>query len=568
MESSPAAVGGRRRSLRTLRTNPERLAECGHDLMHVDLASDRDLKCDICWRNRETLILRLLEPFERALKVEPEELQKILAQEQQERERKAEEDRRMREKREDERRRKEEESKRKRERMRAMQEARRGKGGKFEKKPKVDHRPSGSETSSTAGGKRRGENGKFVKAGSADQSSEGSMSMERDMEATPEVMGWGESSWSPEVMETKFTFRQATPTPTEWERNTQSSADTSTSAAAAATDTESVDNTTRSPVYGPNGVAGYVKQEPDTAMEGYPSVAVDAKPIEPILAEPLPCQQRQCQNGESHARAAPLTGATAQPEIIPKEEVMEDVSLDLTAPPASAQFEVAPGPTIDTSPHPPPLRLQSPSRASSSIADVATAPAVPPLAPPPPPTAHPIEASVRVQPPPQTATDGRATRHRSSSSTRSACKPVVPTTKMKAKAKPQGRRASDTSTVSPPAPVQQLRFIHTSAPPSQPLHQRTIPSFFSISGTAAPTPPPIFTAGGNAGFPAVASSSAAVAMAQRDRELKRALRGREAVRLRDEDPNRRKSQRSSAATNINYFESSDEDGDDDGEGAH
>jgi len=39
--------------------------------------------------------------------------------------------------------------------MRAMREPRRGKGDKFEKKPKADQRPSGSETSTTAGGKRR-----------------------------------------------------------------------------------------------------------------------------------------------------------------------------------------------------------------------------------------------------------------------------------------------------------------------------------------------------------------------------------------------------------------------------
>jgi hypothetical protein len=37
--------------------------------MHIDLSSDRDLKCDICWENRETLVRRLLEPFERALAV-------------------------------------------------------------------------------------------------------------------------------------------------------------------------------------------------------------------------------------------------------------------------------------------------------------------------------------------------------------------------------------------------------------------------------------------------------------------------------------------------------------------
>ena len=103
------------------------------------------------------------------------------------------------------------------------------------------------------------------------------------------------------------------------------------------------------------------------------------------------------------------------------------------------------------------------------------------------------------------------------------------------------------------------------------MQQRTLPSFYPVSGSGAssmtvtPAPLPTFIAGGNAGFPiAVTSSSAAEATAQRDRDLKRALRGRESVRLRDEDPNRRKSQRSSTAVGrINYFESSDEDDEDD-----
>jgi hypothetical protein len=72
----PPATGGSttakqqlRRSLRSTAVNTARLAECGHDQMHVDPSTDRDLKCDMCWQHRETLIRRLLEPFERALAV-------------------------------------------------------------------------------------------------------------------------------------------------------------------------------------------------------------------------------------------------------------------------------------------------------------------------------------------------------------------------------------------------------------------------------------------------------------------------------------------------------------------
>lgn len=151
---SPSSAANRRRSLRTLRTNTERLAECGHDLMHIDPTSDRDLKCDVCWRNRESLIARLLEPFERALRgvgpsgeIDQAEVER-LEREDREREREREEKRKVAE---EARRRKEEESKRKRERLRAMQEERRGKGGKFEKK-----RPKASESGSSWASKRSG----------------------------------------------------------------------------------------------------------------------------------------------------------------------------------------------------------------------------------------------------------------------------------------------------------------------------------------------------------------------------------------------------------------------------
>lgn len=151
---SPSSAANRRRSLRTLRTNTERLAECGHDLMHIDPTSDRDLKCDVCWRNRESLIARLLEPFERALRgvgpsgeIDQAEVERLECEDR-EREREREEKRKVAE---EARRRKEEESKRKRERLRAMQEERRGKGGKFEKK-----RPKASESGSSWASKRSG----------------------------------------------------------------------------------------------------------------------------------------------------------------------------------------------------------------------------------------------------------------------------------------------------------------------------------------------------------------------------------------------------------------------------
>lgn len=261
---------------------------------------------------------------------------------------------------------------------------------------------------------------------------------------------------------------------------------------------------------------------------------------------------------------------------------MEDVPMEFTAPLAPTPTGVAPDQTIDASRHPPPPRLQSRSRASSIVIP-SEAPSAPPVAPGL--TAPSNENASRVQIPFQFTMEARATRRRSASSTRSVSKPLSPTaTKVKAKAKSQGRRASATSITPTPLPsgsIQPLRFIHTTAPPQphgagdkaaaersmQPLQQRTLLSFFQVSGsgdstmtTTAAAPMPAFTAGGNAGLPTVATPSAAEATAQREKDLKRASKGREAVRLRDEDPNRRKSQRSSTA--INYFESSDDDEDD------
>lgn len=103
--------------------------------------------------------MRLLEPFERALRTEsltPEEMAQM-ERDQQDREDREREEREKKEearkRREETVRRKEEESRRKRERMRAMQEERRGKGGKFEKKkPK----PADSIVAPQGGGHVRG----------------------------------------------------------------------------------------------------------------------------------------------------------------------------------------------------------------------------------------------------------------------------------------------------------------------------------------------------------------------------------------------------------------------------
>ncbi|KAI5820832.1 hypothetical protein BZA77DRAFT_348851 [Pyronema omphalodes] len=203
METSPSSSVGRRRSLRTLRTSSDHLADCGHDMIHIDPSTDRDLKCDICWQNRETLIMRLLEPFERALRgvgptgeIDPAEIER-LEREDQERERMAEERRKSIE---EARRKKEEESKRKRDRMRAMQEERRGKGGKFEKKkPKVELGEPDEKRSKVP---QKGPDGKFLKKGTVTPvavASPSSSKMDLDISlddapsTTPETSGTPES---------------------------------------------------------------------------------------------------------------------------------------------------------------------------------------------------------------------------------------------------------------------------------------------------------------------------------------------------------------------------------------
>lgn len=45
----------------------QQLSDCGHDRSYLDFSLDRDIKCKVCWENREILIQRLIEPFELAL---------------------------------------------------------------------------------------------------------------------------------------------------------------------------------------------------------------------------------------------------------------------------------------------------------------------------------------------------------------------------------------------------------------------------------------------------------------------------------------------------------------------
>lgn len=147
--------------------------------------------------------MRLLEPFERALRgvgptgeIDPAEIER-LEREDRERERMTEE---WRKSIEEARRKKEEESKRKRDRMRAMQEERRGKGGKFEKKkPKVE---LGEPDEKRTKVPQKGPDGKFLKKGTATPAAVASPStsnMDLDIamddapSTTPETSGTPES---------------------------------------------------------------------------------------------------------------------------------------------------------------------------------------------------------------------------------------------------------------------------------------------------------------------------------------------------------------------------------------
>ncbi|KAA8898236.1 hypothetical protein FN846DRAFT_910183 [Sphaerosporella brunnea] len=573
MDPSPS-LGNRRRSLRTLRTNPERLAECGHDMMYIDPSSDRDLKCDICWRNRETLIALLLAPFERALRVEPEDLQRILREEQAERERKEEEERKVKEKREDERRKKEEESKRKRERMRAMQEARRGKGGKFEKKPKATDAaaaaapPVAATTAATPAtatspgrtgtpGKRRGDDGKFLKSSSV-ESRTPSMTPSFTQSFTPAM-----SDASAADMRMRDSFSQARDPPIKLEETPFDFSFVPPEKFQAAVAEEKPRSSRPMPEF----------TTTTTTTIAPPERQITQKPVMPPANESVP------QRDEEKVQPPP-------PAPIPKPKVFTFVAEHTSAvqpagfyapqPTARAPGESRPKPTDAASST---KRLRSRSRTSSI--------AVPPPAPSQALPARPADDaldSIRLQSPPAPATS-----RRSVSSTGSAKPPTSP-------GKPKGpskqikskpRQLSTVATVTPaPAAPQQLRFVHTTAPAShkaavpdkpagataaqQAKKQGTLFSFFRptsqpSSGSESPIAT-VTTTAISTPIGASATSNPVITFASADRDVKRSLRGREATRQpqREEDPNRRKSTRSTAtAGRVNYCESTDDDDEED-----
>jgi hypothetical protein len=567
MDTSPS-LGNRRRSLRSLRTNPERLSDCGHDLMHFDPSSDRDLKCDICWRNRETLIARFLEPFERAFRVEPEELQRILREEQAERDKKAEAEQKAREKRDEERRRKEEESKKKRERMRAMQEARRGKGGKFEKKPKVvDPPPVAAAPEKETPGKRRGENGKFLKSSSVES---------RDPSMTPSFT----QSFSPGVSATPSVdvsmreVSQESSAQIKVEEGPQfefSFPPPEKAVPIQAAVSEEVAEEQRR-----------VDQPRPESTIAPPEQQITVKPAEPPVAIP--------QRKNKKAQPAPPTTNQiftfhAEPNTPIQPAGFYAVSQPVSQIPIESHTQQPkPIETISSAPFPP-KRLRSRSRTSSvAIPPPPAPPAAAPRAPPVQTTEEELD-SIRVQ-----STPVPTTRRRSISASRSAnskvpnspAKPKQASKQMKSKS----RRLSNTATVTPPAPPQ-LRFVHTAAPAShmaavsdlpdkaatviatqQPLQQRTLFSFFRpnsipTSGSASPMATATPVTGSVASNPGVTLTTT-------ERETKRSARGREAIRQlppRPEDPNRRKSTRNAAVVGrVNYCESSDEEDDEEGVG--
>jgi hypothetical protein len=558
MDTSPS-VEGRRRSLRSLRASTDRVAECGHDPMYIDPSSQRDLKCDVCWRNRESLIVRLLEPFERAFSLEPDELQRILQEEQAERDRKAEEERKAREKREEERRRKEEESKKKRERMRAMQEARRGKGGKFEKKPKaVAPPPVATTPENETPSKKRGDNGKWMKSSSVES---------RDPSMTPSFT----QSFSSGV--------SATP-----------SADVSMREASQGSSTQ-------------------IKVEEGTQFEFSFPPPEKAAPVQSAVSEVVAEEQRRVDQPMPESTIAPpeqqiTAKPTEPPAAIPqrKNEKAQPVPpatnqiFTFHAEPSTPihpagfysgsqpvpQFPVGshtqqpkPIETVSSAPFPP-KRLRSRSRTSSVT-----------ISAPPPPVQNTEEEldSIRVQSPPAPTTRRRsisASHSATSKATNPPAKPKQASKQMKSKS----RRLSNTATVTPPAPTH-MRFVNTTVPAShmtavsdlpnkaatgiaaqQPLQQRTLFSFFRpnnspSNGSASPMATATPAAGG-------APSNLGVNPTTTERETKRSVRGREATRQlppRPEDPNRRKSTRNAAVIGrVNYCESSDEEDDEEGVG--
>ncbi|KAF8242551.1 hypothetical protein K440DRAFT_616800 [Wilcoxina mikolae CBS 423.85] len=533
MASPTSSSLNRRRSLRTLRANSERLAECGHDLMHIDPSSERDLKCDICWRNRETLIMRLLEPFERALRgvgpsgeIDQEEIDR-LEREDREREREREEKRKAAE---EARRRKEEESKRKRERMRAMQEERRGKGGKFEKKkPKVDPPPpekktpvdEKKDTNAWNAQQVKGSDGKFLKAKGKEEGKTAAATLEKALGAD-------------------VIMKDA---PVEMTRKAE---------------VEGVEEKPPLEVVAVNPVSG----EPAERKTDGKSAIVEMT----SMTTDLPPKPEQLQTTANTATTSTTELPTLQNDDT--KPVFPSTSLD------SAPQRLTDDTPSSNFPSPPRLRSRTSSIANPSL--------------PPHPKQEEPESTIRVvQAPVETRASRRRSKSTSTPRSRSVSKssPVIQKAK-KAKSQPRRASASTASTAQLPSPVQ-MRLIPvdssmlttaatTSAPaplsqtpasmpgPEKQQHQRSIYSFFHptsvpTSGSSGSESPTTISSSTTATPITTAAASAAVERQSKgDKEDKRVLRERERKKIvKEEDSTgRRKSTRAIA---VNYCESSDED---------
>ncbi|KAF8534606.1 hypothetical protein BDD12DRAFT_859618 [Trichophaea hybrida] len=531
MASPTSSSLNRRRSLRTLRANSERLAECGHDLMHIDPSSERDLKCDICWRNRETLIMRLLEPFERALRgvgpsgeIDQEEIDR-LEREDREREREREEKRKAAE---EARRRKEEESKRKRERMRAMQEERRGKGGKFEKKkPKVD--PLSPEKKTPVDEKKdtnawnaqqaKGSDGKILKAKGKEE-------------------GKAAAATSEKALGADVIMKDA---PVEMTRKAE---------------VEEAEEKPSLEMLAVSGEPAERKTDRKPAVVEMTSMTTD-----------LPPKPEQLQ---TTANTATIELPTLQNDDT--KPVFPSTSFD------SAPQRLTDDTSSSNFPSPPQMRSRTSSIANPSL--------------PPHPKQEEPESTIRVvQAPVETRASRRRSKSTSTPRSRSVSKSSSVIQKAK-KAKSQPRRASSStaSTAQLPPPVQ-MRLIPvdssmlttaatTSVPasllktpasmpgPEKQQHQRSIHSFFHptsvpTSGSSGSESPTTISSSTTATPITTATASTAVERQSKgDKEDKRVLRERERKRIvKEEDSTgRRKSTRAIAAVGkVNYYESSEED---------
>jgi len=505
--------------------------------MHIDPSSERDLKCDICWRNRETLIMRLLEPFERALRgvgpsgeIDQEEIDR-LEREDRERERERDEKRKAAE---ETRRRKEDESKRKRERMRAMQEERRGKGGKFEKKkPKVEPPPA-----------------------------EKKMPVNEKKE---DINAWN----TQQVKDPDGKFAKAKGT--EEEKATTAMLEKALGTDAIMTDalvqmTEKV----------------YVKEEEE-------KLPIDAAVVNLAVGE--------SEERKADRKPVVMEMTSMATDLPPKPEQLQTTAnttaTTTTDPPTIQNVETNPAflPTLlDFTPQNPSddtvTNYPSPPRLRSRTSSIA----IPPL---PPRTEEEPESTIRVvQPPVETRASRRRSKSTSTPRSRSVSKSSSVIQKgKKTKTQPRRASASTASTAQPPSPVQ-MRLIPvdssmfttaatpatTSAPvplsptvagkPSPEKQQRSLFSFFHP--TSAPTsrssgsesPTTISSSTTATPITAVTAVATVEKQSKGDKEDKRVLRERERKKfVKEEDnTNRRKSTRSiTSMGNVNYYESSDED---------